>query len=141
LVPLADVVTPNLPEAARLVHGTVERRSDMIDAGRELVALGCRAALVTGGHLRDGSGAPDCLVLQAQHEVVWLEGDRVPGREPHGTGCVLSAAIAANLALGHDVETSCRRGKAFVTNAITASVSLGRGRGSANPGWGRPAGE
>jgi len=131
LVPLATVVTPNLDEAASLVGGVVEDRPAMEAAARWLTARGASAALITGGHL---PGPPvDCLVLANRPDVVWLEGRRVEQVNTHGTGCVLSAAVAANLALGADIETACRRAKGFVARAIAGGVSLGRGQGPVDP--------
>jgi hydroxymethylpyrimidine/phosphomethylpyrimidine kinase len=135
LLPLATVVTPNLPEASRLVGFTVDDRPGMEEAGRALVDLGPKVVLVKGGHL-DGEDSPDCLVV-AGAEVQWLEGSRVPGRHTHGTGCVLSAAICAELARGMDPADACVAAKRFVEKAIAAGVALGAGVGPVNPGWER----
>ncbi|HEX2063723.1 MAG TPA: bifunctional hydroxymethylpyrimidine kinase/phosphomethylpyrimidine kinase [Acidimicrobiales bacterium] len=135
LLPLATVVTPNLPEASRLVGFTVEDREGMEEAGRALVGLGPEVALVKGGHL-DGEDSPDCLVT-AGAGVQWLEGSRVAGRHTHGTGCVLSAAICAELARGMDPADACVAAKRFVERAIAAGVELGAGVGPVNPGWER----
>jgi hydroxymethylpyrimidine kinase/phosphomethylpyrimidine kinase len=118
LLPLATVVTPNLAEAARLTGLEVSDRSSMEAAGRALVGLGAAAALVTGGHL-GGAVVADCLVVG--DEVVWFEGPRVAGGTAvHGTGCALSAAVAAGLAVGFDVEEACRRGVGFVREILGA---------------------
>ena len=135
LLPLATVVTPNLPEAARLVGFPVEDRAAMEEAARALVALGVGVALVKGGHL-GAEDSPDCL-LEAGGRPVWLEGPRVPGRHTHGTGCVLSAAVAAELARGMDPPDACVAAKRFVERAIAAGVELGAGVGPVNPGWER----
>jgi len=135
LLPVATVVTPNLPEASRLVGGEVASRADMEDAGRELAALGPDVVVVKGGHLRDDQASPDCVV--ANGEVRWLSGARLTGRHTHGTGCVLSAAITAELARGMDPADACIAGKRFVERAIAAGVELGRGVGPVNPGWER----
>lgn len=133
LVPLAALVTPNLAEAAALTGLEVADRHGMELAGTALLDRGCRAVLVTGGHL-PGPMAADCLVRPGA-DPVWLESRRVRGEGAHGTGCVLSAAICAGLALGLDVEAACRQAKAFVAASIRAAVSPGAGPASAAPSW------
>ena len=135
LLPVATVVTPNLPEAARLVGGEVSTRADMEQAGRELAALGPDVVIVKGGHLPDEEASPDCVVTNG--EVRWLTGTRLPGRHTHGTGCVLSAAITAEMAQGMEPADACVAGKRFVERAIAAGMDLGRGVGPVNPGWER----
>lgn len=132
LLPLATLVTPNLPEAAGLVgHDEIVDRTGMENAGRSILELGAGAALVKGGHL-GGKHAPDCLVTG--EGVRWLEADRVEGRHTHGTGCVLSAAVAARLARGEDVSSAVEAAKTFVTEAIRQGLDLGSGVGPVNPG-------
>ena len=143
LLPLATVVTPNLPEAARLVGFAVEDRAAMEAAGRALVELGPSVAMVKGGHL-GGDQSPDCLVVAggpgvAGAAVVWLEGHRRPTLHTHGTGCVLSAAICAELARGMDAADACVAARHFCARSIGAGVALGSGVGPVNPGWGRDA--
>lgn len=132
LLPLATVVTPNLPEAAALVGFAIEDRAGMEEAGRELAAAGAKVVLVKGGHL-GGEESPDCLVTGG--EVVWLEGGRLPGRHTHGTGCVLSAAVASELARGMEPADACVAAKRFIEKAIAAGVDLGAGVGPVDPGW------
>ena len=135
LLPLATVVTPNLAEAGGLLGFEVGDRADMEEAGRALAGFGPSVILVKGGHL-GGEQSPDCLVA-AGAEPVWLEGDRVPGRHTHGTGCVLSAALCAELARGMEPADACVAAKRFTERAIAAGVELGRGVGPVNPGWER----
>lgn len=135
LLPLATVVTPNLPEAGGLVGGTITDRSGMVEAGLELLGLGVQVVLVKGGHL-GGEESPDCLLVAGSAEPVWLEGARLPGRHTHGTGCVLSAAIAAGLARGEAPVDACRAAKSFVEAAIARGLDLGGGVGPVNPGRG-----
>jgi hydroxymethylpyrimidine/phosphomethylpyrimidine kinase len=137
LLPLATVVTPNLPEAGALTGLDIVDRAGMEEAARRLAAAGARVVLVKGGHL-EGDQSPD-LVL-ADGRVAWLEAARIPGRHTHGTGCTLSAAITAELARGMDPADACVAGKAFVTRAIAAGVALGAGVGPVNPGWERSPG-
>ena len=135
LLPLATVVSPNLAEAGGLLGFEVGDRADMEEAGRALAGFGPSVVLVKGGHL-GGEQSPDCLVA-AGAEPVWLEGDRVPGRHTHGTGCVLSAALCAELARGMEPADACVAAKRFTERAIAAGVELGRGVGPVNPGWER----
>lgn len=134
LLPLARVVTPNLPEAAGLVGYEVVDRGAMVQCAKELLALGVEVVLVKGGHL-EGVESPDCLVTSADPEPVWLEGQRIAGRHTHGTGCVLSAAITAELARGRDPVDACHTAKRFVERAIAGGLELGGGVGPVNPGW------
>ncbi len=130
LLPLATIVTPNLAEASRLLDRPVSGRDDMAPAAAALVAMGCRAALVTGGHL-PGDRVVDCLVV-GEEEPVWFEGPRLPGAHTHGTGCVLSAAITARLAGGEPIAAACGEAVTFVRGAIAHGVG-----GSVNPSWRR----
>jgi hydroxymethylpyrimidine/phosphomethylpyrimidine kinase len=135
LLPLAAVVTPNLPEAGRLAGFEITDRTGMEQAARQLLDAGPQVVLVKGGHL-EGDDSPDCLLARGA-DPVWLEGQRIAGRHTHGTGCVLSAAITAELAKGMDPADACVAGKRFVERAIAAGVELGGGVGPVNPGWER----
>ncbi|MDQ1439081.1 MAG: hydroxymethylpyrimidine/phosphomethylpyrimidine kinase [Acidimicrobiaceae bacterium] len=135
LLPLATVVTPNLPEAAALVGFEIDGRPAMEEAARALSGHGAKVVLVKGGHL-GGDESPD-LLLAAGGDPVWLESRRIEGRHTHGTGCVLSAAIAAELARGMEPADACVAAKRFIDHAIAAGVTLGGGIGPVNPGWER----
>jgi len=127
LLPLASLVTPNLPEAAVLLDETaVLERATMPQKAARLQALGPNNVLVKGGHL-GGDASPDLLLHGG--EVIWLEGERVPSRNTHGTGCTLSSAIAAYLARGRPLPEAAERAKAFVARAIAAADGLGVGGG------------
>jgi hydroxymethylpyrimidine/phosphomethylpyrimidine kinase len=104
----------------------------MEDAAGAILDLGARAVLVKGGHLEDGR-ADD--LFSTGDRLEWIEGVRIDTPHTHGTGCVLSAAIAAHLARGSVVEDAVRAGKAFVTEAIRHAVAVGRGIGPVSPGW------
>ena len=132
IIPLAMVVTPNAHEAGRLAGGSITTRAGQIEAARAIRALGARAVLVKGGHL-EGSEAVD--VLATADGVVEIAGPRIDSPNTHGTGCMLSAAIAARLAKGADLETAVRQAKAFVTGAIEHSLTIGKGIGPVNPSW------
>ncbi len=138
LVPLAALVTPNLDEAAVLVGGSVRDPDDMERAGRTLVQLGARAALVKGGHLA-GQEVVDVLVTGGT--VRRFTRPRLETTSTHGTGCTLSAAIAAGLALGRPLERAVEDALDFVHRAIAAAPGLGHGHGPLNhfvPGPPRP---
>ena len=126
LMPLAAVVTPNTLEAEILAGVRIASTADMIAAGKALVALGARAALVKGGHLADG---PAVDVLVDGHTVVELAADRLVSRHTHGTGCTFSSAIAARLARGDSLEMAAQTAKAYVTRAIATAPGLGHGHG------------
>src|SRR5439155_25764461 len=130
--PLATLVTPNLPEAGGLVGFEVRTRRDMSAAAEAILDLGAGAVLVKGGHLEDQ--AADDLFVDPDHRE-WLTSERVDSPHVHGTGCVLSAAIAAHLARGAEPLPAARLGKVFVTEAIRHGLALGRGIGPVSPGW------
>ena len=133
LLPLAAVVTPNLPEAAALVGFEISDRAGMESAAHALRERGPGAVLVKGGHL-EGQSSPDCLLAEGR-DLVWLESERIEGRHTHGTGCVLAAAITAELARGMEPADACVAAKRFVEKAIIHGVELGAGVGPVNPGW------
>jgi hydroxymethylpyrimidine/phosphomethylpyrimidine kinase len=138
LLPIATVVTPNLPEAEALTGRRIAGRDDMVTAAEVLAATGVATVLVKGGHL-EGAQSPDLVLTGGV--ATWLEGERIPGRHTHGTGCTLSAAITAELAKGMDPVDACRAGKRFVERAIAAGLELGGGVGPVNPGWERLLGQ
>lgn len=133
ILPLATLVTPNLPEAALLAGFPVQTRMEMERAGEAIVELGARAVLVKGGHL-EGGDATDLLVTSEGTEAI--PGERIDTPHTHGTGCVLSAAIAGYLARGDDLARAVRRGKSFVTEAIRAHLEIGQGIGPVDPSFG-----
>jgi hydroxymethylpyrimidine/phosphomethylpyrimidine kinase len=126
LIARAEIVTPNLPEAAILCGATIGNLAQMRAAGETLLALGCRAVLVKGGHL-PGETVADVLVT-AGGARVW-ESPRIATRHTHGTGCTLASAIAAGLAQGQDVESAVDRARTYVQRAIAGAPGLGRGHG------------
>jgi hydroxymethylpyrimidine/phosphomethylpyrimidine kinase len=129
LVPLALVVTPNLDEAEVLTGLPVRDPAQMEVAGRRLVDLGARAALVKGGHLAGGE-VVDVLVTPSA--VRRYARPRIATTSTHGTGCTLSAAITAGLALGRDLETAVTDALDFLARAISAAPGLGAGHGPVN---------
>ena len=119
LFPLAALITPNLPEAEALLQTRIEERDQMPQAAAALGELGSAAVLLKGGHLPAGD-SPDLLWVSGAF--TWIEGERFPAAHSHGTGCTLSAAIAAGLARGEDLEAACRSGKRYVAEALAALV-------------------
>ena len=137
ILPLAALVTPNLPEAGGLAGFEVRTEDDMRKAAEAIAGFGPRAVLVKGGH-RDSDRADD-LFFDGER-LLWIEGVRLGTPNTHGTGCVLSAAIAAWLARGETLLDAVRKGKAFVTGAIRHSLAVGGGIGPVDPLWNRRAG-
>lgn len=125
LVPLADVVTPNLPEASALVGFPVEDRAAMEAAARAIVEMGARSVVVKGGHLEGEA----CDVFFDGARMLHLTNTRVDTVHTHGTGCTFSAAIAAGLAKGLTLEAAVKAAKAYITAAIAHGFKLGRGIG------------
>jgi hydroxymethylpyrimidine/phosphomethylpyrimidine kinase len=129
LIPMAAILTPNLPEAAALLDEPVATREAEIEGqGRRLLALGCPVVLIKGGHA-GGSESVDYLVSAAG--TLKLSAPRVSTKNTHGTGCSLSSAIAAGLARGEDLVTAVRQAKDWVSAAIAAAdrFSVGHGHG------------
>lgn len=125
IVPLAEVLTPNIPEAERIAGMKIGSRADMETAARLIHAMGCRNVLVKGGH-----AVGDAVdVLFDGTEFRRFEARRIDTRNTHGTGCTFSSAIAANLALGHDVAGAVARAKRYVTTAIEHALPIGKGHG------------
>ncbi|KPJ80790.1 MAG: phosphomethylpyrimidine kinase [Gemmatimonas sp. SG8_23] len=135
LLPLAAVVTPNLEEAAILTGGSVRTLDEMRAAARALVDLGASAALVKGGHLADSEGTAATTVVDllwdGTREHVWRR-TRIDTRHTHGTGCTLSAAIAAGLARGRSLQEAVSAATAYIGRAIATAPRLGSGRGPVN---------
>ncbi|HEV8529915.1 MAG TPA: bifunctional hydroxymethylpyrimidine kinase/phosphomethylpyrimidine kinase [Methylomirabilota bacterium] len=125
ILPLALVVTPNLPEAEVLSGITVSNRDEMEEAARRIGKLGARHVLVKGGHLK--GDAVD--ILWNGREMTAFRVPRIESSNTHGTGCTLAAAIAAGLAKGRPLGEAVREAKAYVTKAIREGFALGRGVG------------
>ncbi len=125
LVPLARLITPNIPEAQLLTGVAINRAADLHEAARRLVKLGARAVVIKGGHLSSDADATD--VLYDGRSFIALKATRIAG-DAHGTGCAFSAAIAAYFARGHNLEDAVRGAKEFVTAALRNSFRFGKGR-------------
>jgi len=129
LIPLAAVVTPNLPEAEVLLGRSISTLAERRQAAREIVAMGARAAVIKGGH---AEGDAIDVFFDGTH-LAELRAPRVDTRNTHGSGCVFSASITAGLARGLDTENAVREAKVFITRAILSSLEIGRGHGPVNP--------
>ena len=125
LLPLATLVTPNIPEAEVLVRRRIETLADMEEAARAIQAMGPQNVLLQGGHREDD--ATD--ILFDGQNFVRFEAPRVLTRNTHGTGCTLSSAIAANLAKGLSVEQAVAAAKKYITIAIQQAMPIGKGVG------------
>ena len=128
LLPLATLVTPNIPEAEVLSGISIQTKEDMEHAAKLIGdAYGC-AVLLKGGH--SVSDAND--LLYANNGYKWFDGKRIDNPNTHGTGCTLSSAIASNLAKGYDLEASIQRAKDYISGALSAMLDLGQGSGPMN---------
>jgi hydroxymethylpyrimidine/phosphomethylpyrimidine kinase len=130
-----SLVTPNLDEAGLLVGRVLASESDMEDAARELLAMGAPAVLLKGGHL--ASATVSDLLISRDGQPHWMRAPRIATANTHGTGCSLSSAIAAQLALGSDLLQAVERARAFVRGALQAgaAVRTGAGSGPLNHGY------
>jgi hydroxymethylpyrimidine/phosphomethylpyrimidine kinase len=136
ILPRATLVTPNLPEAEGLADLRVRSRDQMRRAAEAMLGMGPLAVLVKGGHLEGATVAAD-LYMDARGEQ-WVEAELIPTANTHGTGCTLSAAIAARLAIGDGLMEAVRAGKTFVTEAIRHALALGNGIGPVDQLWETP---
>jgi len=129
LIPLAEIITPNIPEAEVLTARAISNKEEMIEAAKQLIENGAKSVLLKGGHF-EGETSPDCLMLN-NREVIWFESKRVASPNTHGTGCTLSSAIASYLALGKSTLEAVKLAKQFITNAIIAGADykIGNGHG------------
>ncbi len=129
ILPLAAVVTPNLPEAALLTSLPADSEAQRIRIGHRLIELGAKSALIKGGH-DDGAEVVDLLITP--DDVVRYQDPRQITRHSHGTGCTLASAIAAGLAQGLDLEAAVRRARRYVQAALRTAPGYGRGHGPLN---------
>lgn len=128
LLPLGDIITPNIPEATKLCGFDISSVDDMIKAAKVIGENIRGSVLIKGGHL---TGNADDL-LYSQGKIRWYKGERIITENTHGTGCTLSSAIASNLALGFDMAQSVANAKAYITGALSTGLDLGRGSGPLN---------
>jgi len=125
IVPLADLLTPNIPEAEKITGMTIKNHSDMRQAAKLIHTMGCRAVVVKGGH----STGDAVDILFDGDDFFEFPAPRIESKHTHGTGCTLSSAIASNLALGHPVHTAVEKAKQYINTAIAHAPKLGKGNG------------
>lgn len=133
LIPIAEVITPNIPEAEVLTNTKIKDRYAMEKASKQFADLGARSALIKGGHSEEKESS-DCLFIQndkSEKEIIWIKSPRYESPNTHGTGCTLSSAIASFLAKGFSTLDAVKSAKEYITNAIKAGADyeLGNGHG------------
>jgi len=128
IIPLADILTPNIPEAEKIAGLTIDSTAKMEDAARRIHSMGCKNVLVKGGHaIKDTDIALD--ILFDGEKFYHFEAQRIDTKNTHGTGCTYSSAIASNLALGLNIKSAVGTAKQYVTTAIRHSLPIGKGHG------------
>lgn len=125
IIPLADVLTPNIPEAEKIAGGKINSITDMEDTAKKIYAMGCKAVIVKGGH-----AAQNALdVLFDGKKIYHFDTARIDTKNTHGTGCTFSSAIASQLAKGMGLHNAVEKAKAYITMAIEHSLDIGKGCG------------
>lgn len=131
LFPLADVLTPNIPEAEVLLGSSIETAEDMEKAAEEISRRYACAVLCKGGHsINDAND-----LLYSSNQATWFAGKRIANPNTHGTGCTLSSAIASNLAKGHTMAEAVKLAKEYISGALGAMLDLGKGSGPMDHGY------
>ena len=131
VIPLAGILTPNIPEAEKITGMTIENAADMEDAARRIYSMGCKNVLVKGGHATGGVDVALDVLFDGEGFYRY-EAPRVDTKNTHGTGCTYSSAIASNLALGLDIKSAVAAAKEYITTAIRHSLPIGKGHGPTN---------
>ena len=131
LLPMATVITPNIPEAEVLAEMEIRSEDSMVEAAKKIHEMYHCAVLCKGGHsLNDAND-----LLYQDGETTWFHGKRINNPNTHGTGCTLSSAIASNLAKGYSLEESIHRAKEYISGALEAMLDLGKGSGPMDHGF------
>jgi hydroxymethylpyrimidine/phosphomethylpyrimidine kinase len=128
VIPLANIITPNIPEAEKIAGMKISSIADMENAARKIHAMGCRAIVVKGGHL---AGAALDVLFDGE-QMYHFETERINTKNTHGTGCTFSSAIASNLAKGMSIYEAVKKAKDYVTTAIKYALPFGKGNGPTN---------
>ena len=132
LIPLATVITPNIPEAEALFGARIGMRADQEQAARAIARETGVAVLVKGGH---GENDANDVLARPDDAVTWFEGERIDNPNTHGTGCTLSSAIACGLAIGLSLEDAIAQAKRYIAGALAAQLNLGKGSGPLDHMW------
>jgi hydroxymethylpyrimidine/phosphomethylpyrimidine kinase len=127
-IPLADIITPNIPEAEKIADMKIASIADMENAARKIHAMGCKAIVVKGGH----SAGAALDVLFNGERIYHFKTERINTKNTHGTGCTFSSAIASNLAKGMSIYEAVKKAKDYVTTAIKYALPFGKGNGPTN---------
>lgn len=125
LLPLATIITPNIPEAEVLSNMSIKNKDDMEKAIYEIKKITPAAILIKGGHSINDSN--DLLLYN--DELIWFKGEKINNPNTHGTGCTLSSAIASNLALGYSIPESIKNAKSYISECLRVMLDLGKGSG------------
>lgn len=128
LLPAANIITPNIPEAEVLSGMEIRTLADMLKSAEIISRMLSGSVLIKGGHLKSSA---DDLIFH-DNEAIWIRGERVSNSNTHGTGCTLSSAIACNLAKGYSIKESVINAKAYITGALMANLNFGNGSGPLN---------
>lgn len=131
LMPLATVITPNIPEGECLCGFHIETREDMIKSVEKISTFYKGNILLKGGHLKDCSDD----LLYENGQLTWFNGEKIDNPNTHGTGCTLSSAIACNIAVNSDLKECIKNSKEYITGALKANLNLGNGSGPLNHCW------
>ncbi len=131
VLPVSDILTPNIPEAEKISGMKIASVKDMENAARKICSLGCRAVVVKGGHA-EGSALD---VLYDGKKFFYYDTERIATKNTHGTGCTFSSAVAAQMAKGKDIREAVSLAKDYVTAAIKHSLSIGKGNGPTHHFW------
>ncbi len=131
LIPLADIITPNIPEAEVLSGMKINSVEDMEKAVKIISKLGSKSTLLKGGHMVNDAND----LLYYDNKLVWINGKRINNPNTHGTGCTLSSAIASNLAKDYSIEDAIKRSKYYLSNCLAQMLDLGKGSGPMDHGW------
>jgi len=128
VIPLADVLTPNIPEAEKITGMSIKNTARMEDAARQIYSMGCQNVLVKGGHSVEDTDAALDILFDGKN-FYRFEAPRINTKNTHGTGCTYSSAIASNLALGLDMKSAVAAAKEYVSTAIRHALPIGKGHG------------
>ncbi|MDR0423012.1 MAG: bifunctional hydroxymethylpyrimidine kinase/phosphomethylpyrimidine kinase [Rickettsiales bacterium] len=131
IIPLAFVLTPNIPEAEKITNKRISTLRDMEEAGKVIYDMGCKNVLIKGGHLEND--ATD--ILYNGEEIFHFKNEKINTKNTHGTGCTLSSAIASELTKENPVDIAVGNAKKYIVGAITNDLCIGKGNGSINHFW------